>query len=185
MRHSNSFCTIVERRQAISEEAVVRRVRPDDLDAIARIYSRYVTDTIVSFEEEPPTVGDWLRRHREIDRRGMPFLAAELGGEIAGYAYCSPWRSRSAYRHTVEDSVYLAPHAVGRGVGRALLTELLSRCADLDVRQVVAVIVRPGDPAPVALHERLGFVAVGTLRKVGYKNGRWLDTLLMQRALSR
>jgi L-amino acid N-acyltransferase YncA len=162
----------------------VRRARPDDLDAIAWIYSPYVIDSVASFEEEPPTVNDWLRRHREIERRGLPFLAAELGGEIVGYAYCSPWRSRSAYRHTVEDSVYLAPGAVGQGLGRALLDELLSRSADLDVRQVVAVIARPGDPAPVALHERLGFDAVGTLRKVGYKHGRWLDTLLMQRALS-
>lgn len=168
----------------MGDEVAVRDVRHEDLDAIARIYAPFVTDGVASFEETPPTLDDWRARFQAIEQGGLPFLAAELAGEVAGYAYCSPWRPRPAYRHTVEDSVYVAPHAHGRGIGRALLAELLSRCAELGVRQVIAVIARPGDSAATALHERLGFVTAGTLSGVGYKHGRWLDTLLMQRSLT-
>ena len=113
--------------------------------------------------------------------RKLPFLVAEAGGTVAGYAYASPWRPKPAYRHTVEDSVYLAPGQRGRGLGRLLLESLLTGCADAGVRQVIAVIADSGDPASVALHRACGFAETGRLSQVGYKHGRWLDTVLLQR----
>jgi L-amino acid N-acyltransferase YncA len=115
--------------------------------------------------------------------RGLPFLVAETGGAVTGYAYASPWRPKPAYRHTVEDSVYLAPGQRGRGLGRLLLEALLTGCADAGVRQVIAVIADSGDPASVLLHRACGFTDAGRLTRVGFKHGRWVDTLLMQRAL--
>ena len=123
-----------------------------------------------------------MRISRRHPPRGLPFLVAETGGVVAGDAYASPWRPKPAYRHTAEDSVYLAPGQRGRGLGRLLLEALLAGCADADVRQVVAVIVDSGDPASAALHQACGFAVAG-LSRVGYKHGRWIDTLLMQRGL--
>ena len=111
-------------------------------------------------------------------------MTAILGGQVAGYAYCGPWKTRPAYRHTVEDSVYLAPHAVGLGIGGRLLDALLTGCAGADVRQVIAVIVDADCAASLALHRNRGFVDAGRLTAVGFKHGRWLDTLLLQRSLS-
>ena len=116
--------------------------------------------------------------------RGLPFLVATMGGGVAGFAYASPWRPKPAYRYTVEDSVYLAPDRTGQGLGRALLGALLIRCAQADVRQVVAVIADSGDGASVALHRSFGFAHVGRLTAVGHKHGRWVDTVLMQRDLT-
>jgi phosphinothricin acetyltransferase len=106
------------------------------------------------------------------------------GGSVCGFAYAGPWRPKSAYRYTVEDSVYLAPGWTGRGIGTALLTELLRRCAETGVRQVIAVIADTGTPASAALHDYLGFAEVGKLPKVGCKHGRWIDTVLMQKDLT-
>jgi L-amino acid N-acyltransferase YncA len=163
--------------------AAVRAASARDLEAVGAIYAHWVTTSTATFEETPPTTAEWRARLHAARRRGLPFLVAEAAGEVTGYAYCAPWRSRPAYRHTVEDSVYVAPHGVGRGTGRALLTGLLERCAGAGVREVVAVIARPGEAAPVRLHRRCGFVVAGRLSGVGYKHGRWLDTLLLQRAL--
>ncbi|GIJ70856.1 GNAT family N-acetyltransferase [Virgisporangium ochraceum] len=162
---------------------VISPAAPADLGAVARIYAHYVTDTVVTFEETPPTVADWRARHDDLAARGLPFLVATVDGEVAGYAYAGPWRPKPAYRHTVEDSVYLAPGFTGRGLGRALLAAVLDGCAAAGMRQVVAVIADTGSDASAALHRRLGFANAGRLTAVGHKHGRWVDTVLMQRAL--
>jgi phosphinothricin acetyltransferase len=128
-------------------------------------------------------VPQWRQRLADLTERKLPFLVAEAAGTVAGYAYASPWRPKPAYRHTVEDSVYLAPGQRGRGLGRLLLESLLAGCADAGVRQVIAVIADSGDPASAALHRACGFADAGRLSHVGFKHGRWIDTVLMQREL--
>ncbi|MFF5206881.1 GNAT family N-acetyltransferase [Streptosporangium sp. NPDC000396] len=162
----------------------IRPATPGDLEAVTAIYAHYVTDTVVTFDEVAPTVPDWGRRLADLSDRGLPFLVVDVDGEIAGYAYASPWRPKPAYRHTVEDSVYLAPGWTGKGWGRALLEAVLSGCAKAGARQVVAVIADTGDDASAALHRALGFTHAGRLGGVGHKHGRWIDTVLMQCDLS-
>ena len=164
-------------------DPVVGPATPADLERVADIFAHYVWNTAATFEEIPPTVADWHRRLDDLAGLGLPFLVARAGGEVAGYAYAGPWRRKPAYRHTVEDSVYLAADRTGQGLGRALLGPLLTRCADAGVRQVVAVIADAGADASVALHRSLGFVDAGRLTAVGRKHGRWIDTVLMQRDL--
>jgi L-amino acid N-acyltransferase YncA len=162
------------------------RVRPAvraDLGAVAGILAFYVTNSVATFEEDPPGLVHWQQRLDGLAERGLPFVVAEAGGVVTGYAYASPWRPKPAYRHTAEDSVYLAPGQRGRGLGRRLLESLLTGCADAGVRQVIAVIADSGDPASVALHRACGFADAGRLRRVGYKHGRWVDTVLLQREL--
>ena len=163
--------------------AVVRRAEVADLAEVAAIFAHYVTDSVATFEEEPPPVGAWEQRHADLAARSLPFLVAEADGTVCGYAYASPWRPKPAYRHTVEDSVYLAPGHIGRGIGSALLGNLLTCCAEAGARQVIAVIADTGGDASAALHARFGFSPAGRLTGVGYKHGRWIDTLLMQRDL--
>jgi len=158
----------------------VRPATPDDLDAIAAIFSHYVTTSVCTFEEQPPTPTDWRQRLDDLTGRGLPLLVAVADGQVVGYGYASPWRPKPAYRFTVEDSVYLAPGWTGRGLGSALLRDLLDACARTGTRQVLAVIADTGSDASVALHRRLGFTPVGRLTAVGYKHGRWVDTVLMQ-----
>jgi L-amino acid N-acyltransferase YncA len=167
-----------------STNAVIRPAAAADLDRVAGIFAHYVTTSTVTFEDSPPTVADWQHRLDQLGLLGLPFLVARVGGDIAGYAYACPWRSKPAYRHTVEDSVYLAPDRTGQGLGRGLLTALLDRCADVGVRQVVAVIADGGSDASIALHRSAGFSHVGRLTAVGHKHGRWIDTVLMQRGLT-
>jgi L-amino acid N-acyltransferase YncA len=162
---------------------MVRPAVPADLEPVAAIYAHYVTDTVVTFEVVPPAATDWRRRLDDLAGRNLPFLVAEQDGTVLGYAYASPWRPRPAYRHTVEDSVYISPGQTGRGLGRALLTALLDGCEQAGVRQVIAVIADTGEDASVALHRRLGFEPAGRLHQVGRKHGRWIDTVLMQREL--
>ena len=149
---------------------------------IAEIYARYVETSIATFELEVPDEAEWARRFDAIVGAGLPFLVAEFDGKVAGYAYCSPWKTRPAYRQTVEDSIYLAPWAIGKGLGGLLLDALLERCRALGIREVIAVIADTQGASP-ALHRRRGFVDAGRLVDVGFKHGRWLDTLLMQRSL--
>ena len=165
-------------------DIVIRPASPDDLDAIAEIYSHYVRTGVATFELTPPDRSEWPQRLQAVATHGLPFLTAILDGEVAGYAYCTPWKTRPAYRHTVEDSVYVAPHALGRGVGGRLLGALLEGCARSGVREVIAVIVDADGAASLALHRNRGFVDAGRLSAVGYKHGRWLDTLLLQRSLA-
>ena len=152
-----------------------------DLGAIAGIFAHYVTSSVITFEETPPAVAHWRARLRRQAESGLPFLVADVTGTVAGYAYASPWRPQPAYRHTVEDSVYLAPGRRGRGLGRLLLDGLLAGCAAAGARQVIAVIADTGDPASVALHRACGFTDAGRLREVGGKHGRVIDTVLLQR----
>jgi L-amino acid N-acyltransferase YncA len=162
---------------------IVCAATPADLGSVAGIFAHYVISSVVTFEEIPPTVADWQRRFDDVARLGLPFLVAKSGEEVVGYAYAGPWRPKPAYRHTVEDTLYLAPGWTGRGLGRALLEALLSSCERAGARQVVAVIADDGDGGSLALHRRLGFTDAGRLTGVGRKHGRWIDTVLMQRAL--
>jgi L-amino acid N-acyltransferase YncA len=162
----------------------IRPTSPNDLDALAEIYAHHVRSGVATFELTPPDSAEWLQRFRAVTADGLPFLTATLDGEIAGYAYCAPWKARPAYKHTVEDSVYVAPHAVGRGVGGGLLDALLEKCARCGIREVIAVIVDADGAASLALHRNRGFVDAGRLTGVGYKHGRWLDTVLLQRSLT-
>jgi L-amino acid N-acyltransferase YncA len=170
---------------AVSSWALrVRPTSPDDLAAISDIYSHHVRTGVATFELTAPDLAEWLRRFDAVISSGLPFLTATFDGEIVGYAYCAPWKTRPAYRHTVEDSVYVAPHAGNRGVGGHLLDALLADCAKVGVREVIAVIVDADGAASLALHRNRGFVDAGRLTSVGYKHGRWLDTLLLQRSVT-
>lgn len=158
----------------------VRPATVDDLAAIAEIYAHYVTTSVATFEMEVPDVDEWNSRFAAFVGARLPFLVIERDRAVAGYAYCAPWKTRPAYRATVEDSVYVAPWAVGTGCGAELLAALLDVCRAVGVREVIAVIADSGDPASVALHRRFGFRDAGRLVNVGYKHERWIDTVLMQ-----
>lgn len=158
----------------------VRTATAEDLPAIADIYAHYVRHSVATFETDPPDPAEWARRFTAIVDAGLPFVVTERSGVVAGYAYCAPWKTRPAYRSTVEDSVYVAPSAVGTGCGAELLTALLDRCTATGLREVIAVIADSGDPASVHLHRRHGFRDAGRLTQVGHKHGRWIDTVLLQ-----
>ncbi len=162
----------------------VRDATPEDMAAIQAIYAFYVERTAASFEETPPTVEEMRRRRDDVVGRGLPYLVAEEKGEVLGYCYSGPWRPRSAYRYTVEDSVYVAPFVVGRGVGRALLTTVIQRCEALGYRQMIAVIGDSANQGSIGLHRSLGFRQEGVLRGVGLKFGRWVDVVIMHRPLN-
>jgi L-amino acid N-acyltransferase YncA len=169
-------------------QPVVRAAVPGDAEPVAAIFAHYVATSVATFEEVAPTAADWRRRFGELAARNLPFLVAEGGvaeggGFVCGFAYASPWRPKSAYRHTVEDTVYLSPGCTGRGIGSALLGALLTGCAAAGARQVIAVIADTGSDASAALHRRFGFTQAGLLSGVGRKHGRWIDTLLMQKEL--
>ena len=156
---------------------------PQDLPAIHAIYSHHVLKGLASFEEEPPSPEELRRRFDDVTGRGLPYLVADFGGSVSGYGYCGLYRTRSAYRYALEDSVYVRPDAQGRGVGGALLAQLIARCEALGYRQLIAVIGDSAHAASIGLHASQGFVRVGTLRSVGFKFGRWVDSVIMQRPL--
>jgi L-amino acid N-acyltransferase YncA len=164
-------------------EILIRTCEERDVAAITAIYSHHVANGIASFEIDPPGEDEIRRRRRDIINRGFSYLVAEHQGEVVGYAYASPYRLRPAYRYTAENSVYLHPSWTGRGIGRQLMSVLLADCEARGLRQIVAVIGDSANQASIALHRRLGFVMVGTIRSAGYKFGRWVDTVLMQRSL--
>jgi L-amino acid N-acyltransferase YncA len=161
----------------------VRPATPDDIEAIQAIYAHHVLKGLASFEEEPPSAAELRRRYEAVAAQRLPYLVAEFGGIVAGYAYCSLYRSRSAYRYSLEDSVYVRPDAQGRGIGKTLLGELIRRAEALGYRQMIAVIGDSANVASIGLHESEGFVRAGTLRSVGFKFGRWVDSVIMQRPL--
>lgn len=161
----------------------LRAATPDDIGEIHAIYAHHVLRGLASFEEEPPSASELRRRLEEVTARGLPFLVADFGGTVAGYGYCSLYRARSAYRYTLEDSVYVRPDALGRGVGKVLLAELIRRCEALGYRELVAIIGDSANAASIGLHAAEGFLRVGTLRSVGFKLGRWVDSVIMQRTL--
>jgi L-amino acid N-acyltransferase YncA len=166
-------------------EIAVRAVRAADLPAITRIYAHAVRHGTASFEIDPPDEAEMARRQQALAAGGHPYLVAEDGrGAVLGYAYAGPYRTRPAYRWTVEDSIYVAPDAFRRGVGRTLLARLIDECDRLGFRQMIAVIGDSERQTPsIELHRAAGFRVIGTFEAVGYKFGRWLDSLLMQRAI--
>ena len=162
---------------------IIRDALDHDVPAIQRIYAHHVLTGTASFEETAPTEPQMAARRADVLRLALPYLVAEIDDAVVGHAYAAPYRPRPAYRYTLEDSVYVADGQHGRGVGRALLTELIARCERGPWRQMIAVIGDSGNAGSIALHERLGFRHVGTLQNVGFKLGRWLDSVVMQRAL--
>jgi phosphinothricin acetyltransferase len=163
----------------------IRPAKPDDLAAIHAIYSHHVLKGLASFEEEPPSRDEIARRFRDVTGGGLPWIVAQYGTEVVGYGYCSLYRTRSAYRYSLEDSIYVKPGMEGKGIGRLLLAELIGRCEGLGYRQIIAVIGDSGNAASINLHASAGFLRVGTLRSVGFKFGRWVDSVIMQRPLGK
>ena len=162
---------------------IIRPSTDADIAAITAIYAHHVLHGSGSFEEVPPDSDEMQRRRAVLLEKDLPYLVAELEGQVVGYAYAGLYRPRVAYRFTLEDSIYVAADAPRRGIGRALLSDLLARCAALGYRQMVAVIGDTGNTGSIALHAALGFRVVGTLPSVGFKFGRWIDSVFMQRPL--
>lgn len=163
---------------------LVRPTLPADAEALAAVYAPAVLQGLGTFEERPPSPAEMEARRARIAAHGLPHLVAEIEGRVVGYAYAGPFRPRAGYRYTVEDSVYVAPEAQGRGVGRALLAELLARLEALGMRRVVALVGDSGNAGSIALHERCGFERVGVIPAIGVKFGRWVDVVWLHRALN-
>lgn len=164
-------------------QCAVRPAAATDLPAITAIYRQAVEQGTASFELTAPSLQEMMRRFATLTEGGFPYLAACCGDELVGYAYAGPYRPRPAYRFTVENSVYLAPSAQRRGIGRQLLRRLIEECEARGYRQMIAVIGDSQNAGSIGLHRSLGFAPIGTHPNVGFKFGRWLDSVLMQRAL--
>ncbi|SDJ95100.1 phosphinothricin acetyltransferase [Nonomuraea maritima] len=158
----------------------IRPLADPDLPAVATIYAHYVTDSLATFDLTPPSLDEWRAKAAGLAAAGMPFLVAEVDGQVAGYAYLAQYRPKPGYRHTAEDTVYIAPGHTGQGLGRSLLGALLDLARATHARRVVAVIADYGEPASARLHEAFGFEEAGRLKGVGFKHGRWIDTVLFQ-----
>lgn len=155
-----------------------------DLPGVAEIYAHYVTKSVATFDETPLDSEAWRLKAAAIVAADLPFLVAKEGDRVLGFAYCGRYRPKPAYRHTVEDTIYLSPDATGRGLGRLLLGELIPLASETGARQMIAVIADSGDPASLKLHASFGFAEVGRLKSVGFKHGRWIDTILYQLELA-
>ncbi|HEY8571675.1 N-acetyltransferase family protein [Phenylobacterium sp.] len=162
----------------------IRPAAEADAEALAAIYGHHVLHGFGTFEEVPPPPAEIEQRRQAIVGRGLPYLVAEAEGRVLGFAYAAPFRLRAAYRYTAEDSVYIAPDAHRKGVGRAVLSAVLDECAALGLRQIVAVIGDSGNAGSIGLHAALGFEPIGTAQGFGYKKGRWVDLVLMQKSLN-
>jgi phosphinothricin acetyltransferase len=162
----------------------LRDARPADLPHILAIYNHYVANSTVTFDEEPVTLRELRARFQHLGKLGMPYLVAESPvGDILGYASVAPWKQKAAYRYTGESSIYLGPAATGKGLGRALLAELVERSRAAGLRELIAVVADQGADASLALHESFGFREIGRMGRVGYKFDRWLGTILLQKSL--
>lgn len=161
----------------------VRASRSEDMPGIAAIYAHHVLHGLASFELAPPDVNEMARRRSDVLARGLPYLVAEADGQLVGYAYAAPYRERPAYCFVLEDSLYVHPEYIGRGIGRALLDVLIEACTRAGYRQLIAVIGDSGNAASIGLHAACGFVRTGVLPSVGFKFGRWVDSVLMQKEL--
>lgn len=176
--------TLEERDISIERDRpVIRDACDGDMEAIRDIYTHHVLYGLATFEEVPPSVDELRSRRASVLAMGLPYLVAELNGEIVGHSYATAYRPRPAYRFSIEDSVYVADGLGGWGVGTALLQELIARCEKGPWRQMLAVIGNSGNAGSLALHRRMGFQPIGTFKSAGFKLGRWVDTVLMQRAL--
>ncbi|MEU1719249.1 N-acetyltransferase family protein [Actinomadura sp. ATCC 39365] len=162
----------------------IRDLTEADVPAVTAIYAHYVTGGVATFDETPPGADEWRVKAAALAAAGLPFLVAEddgaVAGAVTGYAYLSQYRPKPAYRHSLEVSIYLAPGSTGRGLGRLLLGELIRRTSATGARTLIAVIADGGDPASLRLHAAFGFQEAGRLRNVGFKHGRWIDTVLLQ-----
>ncbi|MCZ6454946.1 MAG: GNAT family N-acetyltransferase [Alphaproteobacteria bacterium] len=161
----------------------IRDATEDDLATIQAIYAHHVDHGLASFEEIPPDLAEISRRRNVARDHDLPYLVAERDGAVRGFAYASPFRNRPAYRYTIEDSVYVAPDALGTGIGSALLSVLIERCTERGFRQMVAVIGDSANQASIELHAKHGFLQSGLMPAVGFKFGRWVDSVRMQRPL--
>ncbi len=166
---------------AAAEQVTIRQVADADIAAVTAIYAREVLEGVATFELEPPDAAEMAARIDALKQGGYPWLIADIGGAIAGYAYAGPFRSRPAFRHTVENSVYLPPDFQRRGIGRLLLEHLISECEARDFRQMIAVVGGSDNVASIRLHERCGFIHAGVWKSTGWKFGRWIDCVVMQR----
>ncbi|MQB41555.1 GNAT family N-acetyltransferase [Rhizobium sp. ICMP 5592] len=176
--------TLEDRDMSIERDRpVIRDACDGDMEVIRDIYTHHVVYGLATFEEVPPSVDELRSRRASVLVMGLPYLVAELNGEIVGYSYATAYRPRPAYRFSIEDSVYVADGLGGLGVGSALLQELIARCEKGRWRQMLAVIGNSGNAGSLALHRRMGFQPIGTFKSAGFKLGRWVDTVLMQRAL--
>jgi len=162
---------------------LIRAAQPQDLAVITAIYDHAVRHGTASFELEPPDETEMTRRYETLRRGGYPYLVAEIDGELLGYAYAGPYRARPAYHWSVEDSIYIAPRSHRRGIGRALIERLIAEAEAAGFRQMIAVIGDSANAGSIELHRAAGFRMVGTFDNVGFKFGRWLDSVLMQRPL--
>lgn len=169
---------------AASERLIIRPAQVSDFNEIQAIYALEVAEGTASFELTPPDLAEMTARWQAIRAADLPYLVAERAGQIAGYAYASPYRPRPAYRFSVENSVYVARAARGQAIGTVLLAMLIEQASLIGMRQMIAIIGDSANLASIRLHERAGFAPVGTLRSVGFKFERWLDTVIMQRALA-
>lgn len=165
-------------------ELIVRDAEAGDMAAVAEIYAHHVLHGVGTFEEIPPTEAEMQARRAAVVARSLPWLVAVEDGRVLGYCYATPFRPRAAYRYVAEDAIYVAADAHGRGVGRALLTALVARLEAMGLRQLMAVIGDGGNRGSIALHAALGFERIGAFKDVGYKHGRWLDIVLMQKVLN-
>jgi phosphinothricin acetyltransferase len=166
-------------------DLLIRPSRDDDIAAITTIYGHHVLHGVASFEEVPPSEAEMARRRGDLLTRGFPYLVAERSGKVVGYCYAGPYRARIAYRFTVEDSIYIDPAEIGRGLGRALLSQVIDRVAEQGYRQMIAVIGGSETVASIRLHAALGFSQIGVFSGIGFKFGRWIDSVYMQRPLGR
>ncbi|HEX3367590.1 N-acetyltransferase family protein [Phenylobacterium sp.] len=163
---------------------IVRDATEADAPALAAIYGDAVLHGFGTFEEDAPSAADMDARRRAVQTQGMPYLVAELDGQVLGFAYAGPFRPRAAYRYTLEDSVYVSPDAKGEGVGRAVLSAVIAACEALGIRQLMAVIGDSENAGSIGLHKSLGFEETGVGRSVGFKHGRWVDIVHMQKPLN-
>ncbi|MEY3698821.1 MAG: hypothetical protein RL631_1474 [Pseudomonadota bacterium] len=175
--------TIIDRPHMSPFHPLIRACQPADLPAVTAIYAHHVTHGSGSFETDPPSLADMTQRHAHVLQLGLPWLVASVDSEVRGFAYANHFRPRPGFRFLVEDSVYVHADHGGQGLGLALLSELVRRCEIAGMRQMLAVIGDSANTGSIALHQRLGFAKVGQLNASGRKHGKWLDTVLMQRAL--
>ena len=161
----------------------IRSAGPGDIAAITRIYAHAVVHGTASFELDPPDEREMARRQQALLGKNYPYIVAELAGAVVGYAYAGPYRDRRAYDWCIEDAIYVASELHRRGIGRLLLTRLIGESEALDFRQMIGVVGDSANTASIAVHAAVGFRLIGTFQSIGYKHGRWLDTVLMQREL--
>ncbi len=164
-------------------DIVIRDVADDDMEAVREIYSHHVLEGLASFEEVPPDVAEMTRRRDVLLEQGYPYRVAVRDGRVKGYAYASSYRPRPAYRHTVENSVYVDVNTHRQGIGRKLLEDLIEKCTAMGYRQMVAIIGDSDNHPSISLHAQQGFEVTGTQPSVGFKFGRWVDSVIMQRPL--